>query len=337
MLSTNEMLVLAATLLASALLCFLVTREVVRKLKGKKHFETELGLVVPDLHKPDKPSIPKLGGIGVAFGIAAGVSVATAAFAAFGFQVAGDLARLFAMFTSVIILGLVGLTDDVLRTRYRTRVIAPLLAVIPILAVVPDTTVAVPFAGVFGLGWLYYVIAAAGFVVLSNAVNMVGGFNGSETGLGSVTVGALLATAVAFNQLVPSLFLAAALGAFLAFLRFNWFPARCLPGNMTTHIIGSVFAASALVGKMEFMVAVLSLLYVTEFFLKARGGFHVKWWGTLQQDGTLKPSDSRTYSIHMFFMKHFSLTERGLVARVVATQAAIAIIVVALTFYGLRQ
>ncbi|MBI4214399.1 hypothetical protein HY546_00220 [archaeon] len=333
MLSTTETVAMLATLAVSAALCFLVVREVIRKLKDKKYFETELGLVVPDFHKADKPAVPKLGGVGIAFGLAAGIAV-SAVYASFNSQ--AETAKLLAMFSSVITLGLIGLADDIFKTRYRTRVIAPLLAVVPLLVVIPSTVVLIPFAGGFDLGWLYYLLAVAGFVVLANAVNMVGGFNGSESGLGSVTLAALLALTIATSQLAPALFLAAALGSLMAFLKFNWFPAKCLPGNMTTHIIGGVIASAALVGKMEFLAAVLSLIYVVEFFLKAKGGFSVKWWGALQPDGTLAASDDHTYSVHMFFMKRFKLTEKGLVTRVIAVQAAVAIVALAMVFAGTR-
>ncbi len=56
----------------------------------------------------------------------------------------------------------------------------------------------------------------------------------------------------------------------LAFLYFNWYPAKVLPGNSFTYSVGALIAITAILGNMERLAVWLFLLYFVEGLLYFR-------------------------------------------------------------------
>ena len=82
-------------------------------------------------------------------------------------------------------------------------------------------------------------------VCIGNAVNSFAGFNGLEVGLSVIIL-------LFSSQYIPALIL-------LAFLYFNFYPARVFPGNCGTLGIGGVFAGLFLFKHMYFLLPMFSL------------------------------------------------------------------------------
>jgi UDP-N-acetylglucosamine--dolichyl-phosphate N-acetylglucosaminephosphotransferase len=146
-------------------------------------------------------------------------------------------------------------------------------------------------------------------VFASNAYNMLVGINGLETGMGVVAFG-FLAIYAALNMRPEAAILAsAAFSACLAFLVYNWYPARILPGDSLTYLLGAIFVAVAVVGNIEKFAALCFLPWILEFLLKARSRFRARSLGTLQKDGTLKAPYKKIYSLTHLMMR-FKMSER---------------------------
>lgn len=316
--------ILSVAFFLSLISTFIVIDYTIKKLRDKKYFGTaDVGFIVPDLHKKGKPLVPKLGGVGILFGITLSLIFCIAYFT-FTMNTA-IIPVILAALTSILLMGLVGLLDDIFKVRYILRILAPILAALPLIAIqAGDTSMAVPFLGVINFGIVYFIFVVAGMMVASNAMNMIAGFNGLEAGLGIISCSAMLILALLTNQQAAAVILISAIGALLAFLIFNFYPARCLPGNMTTYMIGTIIAAAAIIGNMERTGVILFIPYAFEFFLKARSGFDVKWWGKLQRDGTLRPA-SKIVSLPQLLMKINRVTERRLVLEMYLIQIAFAV------------
>lgn len=71
----------------------------------------------------------------------------------------------------------------------------------------------------------------------ANAVNMLAGFNGLEAGMGLVAVGSLAVIAYLIGETTAFILSIIMLGALLATLYFNWFPAKVLIGDVGTLTI----------------------------------------------------------------------------------------------------
>jgi UDP-N-acetylglucosamine--dolichyl-phosphate N-acetylglucosaminephosphotransferase len=75
----------------------------------------------------------------------------------------------------------------------------------------------------------------------------------------------------------------------LGFIKYNWYPARILPGDSLTYLLGSIVASGVIVGNMEKVGVIVLLPFIIEFFLKARARFKASCLGKLRKDGRLDP------------------------------------------------
>jgi len=332
-----------ASLVVSFLTTFIVTPRIIVFLRAAQ-------IVAVDLHKKEKPKIPTGGGICVGAGILAGVlfyvGVTTFSFAA-PFSPSTQIASilLLAVVSSVLIATLGGLLDDL---NVRTRAVPtkdgmnvkigfpqwvkPLLtlpAAVPLMVIRAGTTkMALTIVGVIDLGILYpLVIVPIGFVGASNVVNMLGGFNGLEAGMGVVYTLSLGLFAWITGGTQAAILLLTACAALLAFLRYNWCPAKILSGDSLTYLLGSLVASGVIIGNMEKAALIVMIPFVIEFFLKARRKFKASSLGKLRADGKLdSPYGKKIYSWTHVLMNLGRLSEKEVTVGMIFLQVVFAAI-----------
>jgi UDP-N-acetylglucosamine--dolichyl-phosphate N-acetylglucosaminephosphotransferase len=335
-----------AALLASVVIAFLTAFILTPRII---EFFNAAQIVAVDLHKKNKPKRPSSGGICVGAGILAGtffyVGVTTFSFAAT--SPSGQISSLLilAVISSILIATLSGLLDD-LNVRTRTvqtkdgmnvkigfpQWVKPLLtlpAAVPLMVIRAGTTrMNLPIIGVQEFGLLYpLVIIPVGFVAASNMVNNLGGFNGLEAGMGVVYTFSLGLFAWITGGLQAAVLLFTACAALLAFLRFNWYPARILSGDSLTYLLGSLVAAGVIVGDMQRAGLVVMFPFILEFFLKSRSKFKASSLGKLRDDGKLDaPYGRKIYSWTHLCMNLGKLTEQEVTIVMILLQVLFAAI-----------
>jgi len=333
------MIVLIISLLASFVTTFFVTPYFIRFLQAA-------GIVGLDLQKRDKPQLATSGGICVAFGVLSGLLSYIGLQTYMGYQpsiiygLENWLVYLLAVTSSIVIVMFVGLLDD-LNVKSKmvgtkegrdirvgiSQWLKPLLtlpAAIPLMAVSAGVTkMAIPFVGTVDFGPIIYplLIIPLGFVGASNAVNMLGGFNGLEAGMGIVYFLGLGIYAALHKSIGTVIFLIT-FAALVGFIKYNWHPANILPGDSLTYLLGSIVAAGVIVGNMEKSGVLVMLPFVIEFFLKARVKFKASCLGKLREDGKLDPPYGRKiYSWTHVAMNLKALTEKQVTLILILVQA----------------
>jgi UDP-N-acetylglucosamine--dolichyl-phosphate N-acetylglucosaminephosphotransferase len=311
-------------LLISILIAFSVTLSITPYFR---RFLYLAGIVGLDLHKKDKPKLASSGGICVAFGVLAGL-LSYIGLQTFLSGSEGDLEPMLAVTSSVLIVMFVGLLDDLnvksrrVKTKegYDIRVgfpqwLKPLLtlpAAVPLMAISAGVThMSIPFVGRVEFGILYpLVLVPLGMVGASNVVNMLAGFNGLEAGMGIVYLLGLGAFAL-IHESIGSVILLITFAALIGFIKFNWYPAKILPGDSLTYLLGSMVAAGVIVGNMEKSGILVMLLFIIEFFLKLRSRFRASCLGKVREDGKLDPPyGGRVYSWTHILMNLRPMTEK---------------------------
>lgn len=326
--------------LISVLISFVVTFFVTPYVR---RFLYIAGIVGLDLHKKDKPKLASSGGICVAFGVLAGL-LSYIGLQTFLSGSKGDLEQLLAVTSSVLIVMFVGLLDDLnvksrrVKTKegYDVRVgfpqwLKPLLtlpAAIPLMAIsVGVTQMSIPFVGRVEFGILYpLVLVPLGIVGASNVVNMLAGFNGLEAGMGIVYLLGLGAFALIHESIGSVVFLIT-LAALVGFIKFNWYPAKILPGDSLTYLLGAMIAAGVIVGNMEKSGILVILPFIIEFFLKLRSRFRASCLGKLREDGKLDPPyGRRVYSWTHILMNLRPMTEKQVTILLILIQICFSIL-----------
>jgi len=226
--------ILAAGLLVSFAVS-LMTTELLRR------FAPRLGLVdAPDHRKIHTQPIPRLGGIGILTGFAAGIIF---------FGSAAHLVPELREFISppsrfflvgVLMIGLLGLVDDVKGIDFREKLVFQcLVAVFSILAgfryevnlgAVSELTVygdlvSIPLTFLWIIG-------------VMNAVNLIDGLDGLAGGLALIAIFAVTMAEVVAGIPIQFALVLAMVGAILGFLRLNYHPASIFMGDTGSLLLG---------------------------------------------------------------------------------------------------
>ncbi len=281
-------------------------------------------IIALDLHKEGKPKVANSGGIPVALSLIAGLMFFIAA-QTFIFNVTDHMIYLFASILTILLITVIGFFDDLNRNEVvngkRTirsglgqwqKPIWTLAAAVPLMVVSAGVQeMYVPFIGSINFGIFYpLVLIPIGVVGAANAVNLLGGFNGSEAGMGIVYCTALGIYALMHNEIVSAAIFFATAASLLGFLAFNWPPAKMLSGDSLTYCLGAVVASGVIIGNMERAGVIALAPFFIELALKLRSRLKASCLGVLQKDGTIKAPSDEIYSWTHIIMKAGEFTEK---------------------------
>ncbi|MFA5411895.1 MAG: glycosyltransferase 4 family protein [Candidatus Micrarchaeia archaeon] len=316
------MLALIAILAFSLLVTLALSHFLIPRLK-------RFGMVGKDVNKEGRPEVAEMGGIAIVAGFTAGVLLAIMlnTFNGFEFNITYVLAAL----VTIHAMAFIGIVDDLLDIPQAVKAFLPLAAAVPLVAVsaAGSTAIAVPFLGEVDLGLFYIVLLIpVGVAVASNLTNMLAGFNGMEAGMGSIVMLFMAALAFLNGRVEMLVIFIPMLGALLGFLKGNWFPARVFPGDVGNLTIGAVLASGVIIGNMESAGALMLILYVADFFIKAYHRFpSSKWWGELK-GGKLYPVEGKVRGFAQLIMRMSGgISERNLVLVFIGMQALVGLVV----------
>ncbi len=265
-----------------------------------------IDLIVKDMNKKNTPLVPISGGIVVFFGIFIGIMLFIF-IDTFIYHNTLGLIELLAATLSILTITLIGFIDDILINKNKERSIGlkqwqkPLLvlpAAIPLMVINAGVTkIYLPILHEVNLGLIYplFLIPIA-VIGAGNMVNLLAGFNGSETGMALVYSAMLGIFAYTRSETLAAIISFIVFGALLAFFIFNKYPAKILPGDSLTYLLGAYLAVIAIIGNLEKAALIISIPFFIEFFLKLRGKFKPQSYGYFY-NGNVKSYYKKIYSI----------------------------------------
>ncbi len=305
----------------SFLTVILTTPWLIRYLK-------KIGLVVKDQNKENTPLVPLSGGLAVMAGILAGfmsfIFFRTFFPDARGTLILnnGTLANLFAGILTILIITFVGFVDDLViksdkesssGLKQWQKPLLTLAAAIPLMVIgAGDTTMGIPFIGEVNFGIIYpLIMIPIGVVGAANMVNMLAGLNGMEAGMGLIYMGSLGMYAYVNKSYIGALIALVTFAALLAFYYYNKYPAKILPGDSLTYLLGASIVCIAILGNIERAAIIVSIPFFIEFVLKAKSKFKAQSYG-YYENGKIKTKYEKIYSLTHLFMKG-NYTEKQIV------------------------
>jgi len=307
------------TIAVSFLVTYLLTPALIRYLK-------RINLIVKDQNKEGKPLVPISGGLAVLAGTFAGLLVFIF-FRTFITQetfglILNDtqLKFLFAGMITLLIITLIGFLDDAIikkdqessaGLRQWQKPILTLTAAIPLMVVSAGTNhMTFPLLGRIEFGILYpLLLVPLGVVGAANMVNMLGGYNGMETGIGIISIGMLGLYAYVNGSLLAALIALTVFSALIAFYFYNRYPAKILPGDSLTYLLGATMAVIAILGNIEKAALIVSIPFFIEFILKSRSKFQAQSYGHYKE-GKVKVDTEKIYSLPHILGKTGRYTEK---------------------------
>jgi UDP-GlcNAc:undecaprenyl-phosphate GlcNAc-1-phosphate transferase len=191
--------------------------------------------------------VPRIGGLA----IVAGILVPAAIFVGFDDAYAGILAGT----AAVAILGLI---DDIRGLRPSTKILGvAAIALIPVIGYgVTFDHVTLPLIGDHDLGWAGYPLAVLWIVAVTNLVNLIDGMDSLAAGLVAIAAAAFAVLAASFSRLDAAALSAIVCGATVAFLPYNYHPAKIFMGDCGALALGFLLAALAVEGLFKTAAAI---------------------------------------------------------------------------------
>ncbi|MEM3322605.1 MAG: hypothetical protein QXY02_06610 [Conexivisphaerales archaeon] len=225
---------------------------------------TKIGLMVPDVHKPDKKMVPRPGGPAIYIGI---------------------IIIIFIFIRNIIVIALVasisigllaGLLDDFLKFGGIEKPLLTAIAAAPFIILgTYDPNPYIPFVGTVTIKILYPLLLIAGFSIYSNAANMLDIYNGLLTGsmiVATVPLSIYFYIKGEYQILFISMIFIAGLSGFLV---RHAYPSKLFPGDSGTLFIGAFYFALMVLGRAEIIgiIATLPLIFNGFFILSSIRGF----------------------------------------------------------------
>ena len=289
------------------------------------------GIVGKNMHSEKQEEIAEMGGLLIVAGFGAGIVFAIFLRTFFDLFLSVGLTSILAVLSTVLIVLIIGVFDDLFSMKQWIKALIPVFAALPLMALKEGySMMRIPFIGFIEFGLFYsLILVPLGITGAANAVNMLAGFNGLEVGMGVVAIGALAVIAYLTGETTALIILLAALGALVAALYYNWFPAKILVGDVGTLTIGAVVASAVIVGNYETAGVIIIIPYVVDFLIKAKNRFPYSFG--IYRDGKLYCPDGGAVGLAQLIMKVCGgISERNLVLVLMGIEAVFGVIAILL-------
>jgi UDP-N-acetylglucosamine--dolichyl-phosphate N-acetylglucosaminephosphotransferase len=263
----------------------------------------EAGIIGKNRNSLDQEEIAEMGGLVIIAGYSGGIIFIIFMKTFLDLFVSISLTSILAAFSTVAIVALIGIFDDLISIKQGIKAFMPVFAALPLIALKEGFTIMkVPFIGFVDFGIFYHIVLIPlGLTGAANAVNMLAGFNGLEVGMGLVAIGSLSIIAYLIGETTAFLLSVVMLGSLFAAMYFNWYPAKILIGDVGTLTIGAVIASIVIIGNFETAGVILIIPYLIDFLIKAKNHFPYSFG--VYRKGKLYCPDSGPVGLGQLIMK----------------------------------
>lgn len=239
----NLLLTSTICALVAFLVTFLSMPRLIKKLKDAE-------IVGKDIHKPSRPLVAEMGGIGILFGFIIGIFLGIYFYPNLQFQLLITL-------LVILLVGMVGMVDDLVMLSSKEKLILLWLAGLPLIWIAPPN-----------VGIIYMLSMPIAVSIAANLTNMLAGLNGIESGLGAIAMTSLSIACVIMGKYDVAVISMCMLGALLAFLYYNRHPSNVFPGDVGTLIIGATIVVVAFIGRVKIIALIVLIPNIIDMILK---------------------------------------------------------------------
>jgi UDP-N-acetylglucosamine--dolichyl-phosphate N-acetylglucosaminephosphotransferase len=270
---------------------------------------------VPDQHKEGKPLVPN--GLGVVFVLFTTVYLFLLYFLGI-VKTVNEVSAPLTLSVCILFGGFMGLLDDWMDLKWRYKSFMPLIAALPLVYLAQQyslrTSILLPFVGMLDFSSAYYfVIIPLIVMVVTNAVNQLGGLNGLETVCPAIILIGLLGT----SELLGQPYFTMMFGPLIFWLILAIFNVRgkIFVGNSGSFAMGMTIASFSIITDLKAGLLVSILPYVFNSSLILLTIFFVRKKALVAFDGKKLVSDHRRSLVTLITYKR-PLTERQVVVAI---------------------
>lgn len=229
---TDDLLLSFAALGVSFVVCLLLIPVIIR-LSAKYNLVDK-----PNERKVHKVPISRLGGLGIVLGVLSTVPL---------WFLEGNANFLLHLLAGIIILLIIGVTDDLKELTPKVKLIGQIIAA---MLLAHAGLLIRDMFGIFGIEQLphivQYIITVFIVTGIINAFNLIDGIDGLAGGLALINMTGFLLLFYLSEEISLALISASTVGALLAFLKYNYHPAKIFMGDTGSMILGYLLSAAGI-------------------------------------------------------------------------------------------
>jgi UDP-GlcNAc:undecaprenyl-phosphate GlcNAc-1-phosphate transferase len=196
--------------------------------------------------------IPRLGGLALVFGWCAPLLLFLTLWGFASDTLPLAKGQLVGVIAGALALCLVGAVDDVRGLRIRYKLGAQIaVAAYAYACGFRIEAISLPFFGALSMGAFSAPVTVLWIVGITNAVNLIDGLDGLAAGVSFFAALTGFVVAVVNDSLWVALVLAPLMGVLLAFLVFNFNPARIFMGDSGSYPLGYILATTSIAGAVS--------------------------------------------------------------------------------------
>lgn len=156
-----------------------------------------------------------------------------------------SLRKIAGLTTSAIIILILGIFDDAKKIGYKSKFLWQIVSTIPIMISGYTINRLSFFGRSLEIYWFGYICMIFWIILITNAINLIDGLDGLASG---VAIIAFMALAIIAHQPYPhiQILCLACIGSLLAFLKYNFYPAKLYLGDNGSLTLGFVLAVLSL-------------------------------------------------------------------------------------------
>ena len=267
---------------------------------------------VPDQHKNGRPLVPN--GLGVLYVLFTTVYLFLYYFLSESFSVQSGISAPLTLAVCILFGGFMGLLDDWMDLKWRYKAFMPLIAALPLIYFAIDmnarTSITLPFLGIVDFGvWYFYLIIPLIVMIVTNTVNMLGGFNGLETICPTIVFLGLMGISALTSS--HYLLMAGPIFFWLILATLN-LQGKIFVGNSGSFAIGMSLTSFAIIAdvKIGLLVSIIPYIFNSSLILLTVFFTHKKAL-VIFKDGKLESNHRRSLVTTLTYRR--PLTERKIV------------------------
>ena len=120
--------------------------------------------------------------------------------------------------------------------------------------------------GFFGIhelpAFVSYLVTVFTIIVIINAYNLIDGIDGLAGGIGATTLFCFALWFMLMGNMFGLVLCLSFTGALLAFLHYNWAPARVFMGDTGAFFLGGALCMLSIISRMQILIPFMGLMYV---------------------------------------------------------------------------
>lgn len=173
---------------------------------------------------------------------------------------------------------LIGFIDDYSKQKFksykglsaRIRILLEITVLIYLVVILKNTpidlkTLHIPlFNYNLDISPIYLIFLAIVLIGTSNSINLTDGLDGLASGLVMIAISPFILLALLSHEYLIAIYLASLVGALMAFVYFNFHPAKIFMGDCGSLYLGAVLATVSIILRNEVVLFISGFLFVLE-------------------------------------------------------------------------